>query len=105
LEALTLEVEGVPGDTNDDELVDLVDFDTISGNFGLFPALLTDGDVAGGGAVDLLDFRLWKSNRTDLAAAAGGSIPEPTTAALALLCVGALMGFGIGAGRWAKREA
>ena len=77
---------GVLGDVNGDEQADLDDFAIISGNMGLNPATLEQGNANRRDGVEMLDFRLWKSNRTDIAAGQH-AVPEPT--ALALLVLGA----------------
>lgn len=77
---------GVPGDVNGDELVDREDFNILAGNFGQSPAEVSDGDLNFNNEVDLLDFRVWKSNDGGPVAAAGAQVPEPASVLLALLC-------------------
>ena len=46
----------LPGDVNRDNVVDIVDRNTVMNNFGMNPALWTDGDTDGTGAVDIGDW-------------------------------------------------
>jgi predicted outer membrane repeat protein len=53
----------LPGDTNEDVVVDLLDFDALKTNFGMTAdATLAYGDLDGDGDVDSADFNLLKSN-------------------------------------------
>jgi hypothetical protein len=79
----------LPGDTNGDMMVDLVDYQAIISHMNLGGQSLANGDVTGDGKVTIADFRYWKDRRTDLTppAAGGGSagsVPEPSTLLLAL---------------------
>lgn len=79
----------IPGDTNDDRVVDLIDFNTMKKHFGEKGGR-GEGDVDGNGVVDLNDFALLKQsfgqNQTTAA------VPEPAAAALAAAAlVGSLL--------------
>lgn len=76
---------GVLGDVDGDEQADKTDFGIIAANMGLNPATLEQGNANRREGVDLLDFRFWKTNRTDLGAVQH-AVPEPS--AIALLAVG-----------------
>jgi hypothetical protein len=87
----------LPGDTNNDDLVNIVDYQNIFDHMNLTGAAVPNTlelhpDVTGDGRVTIADFRLWKHNRTDLSAALPGDavVPEPTGAALALTALAAL---------------
>jgi hypothetical protein len=81
-----------PGDTNGDDLVDLVDYQAIITNMnqpGVFS--LAQGDVTGDGKVGIDDYRFWKERRTDTESGAGGlfgasvGVPEPSTCMLIVI--------------------
>lgn len=77
-------VSELPGDSNGDGLVDLLDLDILGANFGDSPATFAQGDFNGDGTVDLLDLDLLGAN---FGATSGTTaIPEP--AALGLLLAG-----------------
>jgi hypothetical protein len=100
---LEIGIPPIPGDVDGDGDVDMDDFNTIRGNFGLTGAERTDGDLTGpglgglaDGIVDLYDYGQWKDNFPFPGAGSGGgsvggqSVPEPTTAllmAMPLICV------------------
>ena len=89
-------VPGLPGDVNDDEIVDINDFIIIRDNFQQ-PGVREEGDVTGNGFVNLDDFRRWKTaNYAPIeggaAAGLGGvAVPEPGSVVLALLAVAGLL--------------
>jgi len=81
-----------PGDTNDDDLIDMVDYQAIISHMNLTGQPLANGDVTGDGKVTIADYRFWKNRRTDLTppGAGGGGVagvPEPSS--LVLLFAGA----------------
>jgi hypothetical protein len=74
----------LPGDTNNDDEVDIDDYNAIIQNMNRFGVTTSQGDVNGDGRVDLRDLRLWRDHRTDIT---GGStsesdVPEPMSLAL-----------------------
>ncbi|MEM7681490.1 MAG: dockerin type I domain-containing protein [Planctomycetota bacterium] len=70
------------GDFNGDGVVDLLDFDILSQNFGLTSgASLAEGDANGDGAVNLLDFDVLSQN---FGASAPATVPEPASAVAVL---------------------
>lgn len=77
-----------PGDVNEDTFTNLTDYGIIKSNFFLSPATRMQGDLNGDGRVSLADFGIWR-NIVPAAMAASASIPEPTSAMLALLVSGA----------------
>ena len=98
----------IPGDTNNDSVVDLVnDFAPIRDNWFNQTFLRTDGNLDNtgdsNGIVDLTDFRQWKEAYAATLPLSGGligaaqAVPEPSTIAMALL-----FGFGV-FGRARKR--
>jgi hypothetical protein len=96
----------LPGDTNGDRLIDLVDYNNIVSHMNQQVGTTLEGDVAlangkqgSDGRVTLGDFRLWRDNRTDLppGAPANYGIPEPSGVLLALAAAAGLA-------RWARRK-
>jgi hypothetical protein len=86
-----------PGDTNGDDLVDLVDYQAIISHMNLLGQPLANGDVTGDGKVTIADYRFWKDRRTDLTppGAGGGGIagvPEPSSFILVIVAAMALAG-------------
>lgn len=92
---------GLPGDYNDDDVVDAADYTVWRDNLGSNFDLNGNGDEAGAslGLVDDADFEFWKLNFGDTAGAGSGSagavdglnaVPEPTSwmvaISLALVC-------------------
>lgn len=79
----------LPGDTNNDGKVDVLDYQAIISHMNLTGQPLANGDVTGDGRVTIADYRFWKDRRTDLGpgagAVGGGAVPEPTTAVLLML--------------------
>lgn len=92
------------GDTNPGCVIDINDYNTIAANFNRTDASgPSQGDVAGAngkigadGRVDLRDYRLWRDHRTAGSGSLTGlSIPEPSTAVLALVSLMMFAGRGI----------
>jgi hypothetical protein len=87
-----------PGDTNGDDLVDLVDYQAIISHMNLLGQPLANGDVTGDGKVTIADYRFWKVRRTDLTAGAGGGaiagVPEPASLLMVLISAAILAGVG-----------
>lgn len=81
-------VEPIPGDFNDDQLVNAADLGIWRANFGNTSgsATVAMGDADGNGIVDGVDFLVWQRHFTPAAAApVSQQVPEPQAAALALL--------------------
>ena len=83
----------LPGDTNGDDLVDLLDYNAIISHLNLSGQTLANGDVTCDGKVTIADFRFWKERRTDFPGSGAGSasgtgVPEPSC--LMLLFAGAV---------------
>jgi hypothetical protein len=78
----------LPGDTNNDDEVDIDDYNAIIQNMNRFGLTTAQGDVNADGRVDLRDLRLWRDNRTDIpgGSTGGPGVPEPT--AIALFTIG-----------------
>jgi sugar lactone lactonase YvrE len=79
--------EPIPGDFNDDQLVNAADLGIWRANFGNTSgsATVAMGDADGNGIVDGADFLVWQRHFTSAAAAlASHAIPEPHAAVLAL---------------------
>jgi hypothetical protein len=75
---------GLPADFNDDDMVDLIDFGILRDHFQQAVTSFGEGDANRDGFVDFRDFRVWKSNRTDVDGAAA-TVPEPWAGTLALV--------------------
>jgi hypothetical protein len=80
----------IPGDANDDKLVDLVDLGILADNWGDSGLTREQGDFNGDGMADLLDLAIMADNFNYGVVGEEGSgdvnLPEPTSALL--LCVG-----------------
>lgn len=79
-EPLTL-VQTLPGDFNDDGVVDAADYVVWRNHVGEPNELALGGNGSGGGGVDIADYELWKANYSAGAAgvpAAMAPIPEPS---------------------------
>jgi hypothetical protein len=82
----------LPGDTNNDDLVNMADWINITQHLNLTGANVPNAlelhpDVNGDGRVDLRDIALWRRNRTDLGGLSSSvTVPEPT--GLALFAIG-----------------
>ena len=75
----------IPGDANDDGLVDVADYDIWAANVGATNATWTMGDFNGDGLVDVADYDIWAANVGTTSGAS--TTPEPAT--IALLAIGA----------------
>ena len=85
----------LPGDTNNDDLVNMIDYTNIRNHLNLSGAAVPSTlelhpDVTGDGKVTIADYRLWKDHRTDLTPGAGAGAdgvvsPEPSTLLLVLV--------------------
>lgn len=85
---LALDLLRVPGDANDDDLVNLADFNILKANFGT-GSLVTQGDFNASLSVDLEDFNILKEN---FGAGQSVSVLEPGSVTLATIAVGSLLG-------------
>ena len=74
----------IPGDINDDNIVDQADYTVWYNHYGQTPATWADGDVTGDSIVDQADYTVWYNNY----GSTGGNVPEPKT--MALLAIGGL---------------
>lgn len=81
---ISAEVQPLPGDYNNDDVVDGLDLDVWRGDFGLTESP-ADGD--GNGLVDGADFLIWQQGLGGPTASSGATIPEPNTGAMAALTV------------------
>jgi hypothetical protein len=81
----------LPGDFNNDGLVDAADYTVWRDNFGSSFDLGGNGDETGdsAGVVDEADFALWKANfgATAAAATSAQAVPEPSSVLIAVLGV------------------
>ena len=77
------------GDANGDAIINGTDFLAWQQGFGAPPALLSQGNGNGDGTVDGIDLGIWESHYGDVASlsASSAAVPEPTTLALAALCL------------------
>jgi hypothetical protein len=91
----------LPGDTNGDDLVNIVDYQNILQHLNLSGQAvpntpLLHPDVTGDGRVTIADYRLWKDRRTDLTpgagSASGARVPEPSSLMMVLTATVALAG-------------
>lgn len=89
----------LPGDTDNDGDVDMVDYQNIVSNMNQLVGSALQGDVAkadgtqgADGRVTIADYRLWRDNRTDIALATSDVAPEPTALVLVALTVVAAFG-------------
>jgi hypothetical protein len=98
---------GLPGDYNDDGVVDAVDYTVWRNNLGDPTEADINDNGDGQNGVDPADYGWWKQHYGDIAPGAGGgglagnSVPEPTSATLILLagaCLGAVRGRGLATG-------
>ncbi len=87
----------LPGDVDEDNDVDMADFDAIRNNFQKSVTTRAQGDLNGDGVVDFVDFRQWKDFFPTPIGPAAGVVPEPASGALGLLA--AAMGASLARGR------
>lgn len=87
--------EGLPGDFNNDTVVNAADYTTWRNNLGAADesSISFNGDGANG--VDPNDYALWKDSFGDMAGAGAvsGAVPEPTTGVISLIVLGCLAGW------------
>lgn len=88
----------VPGDVTGNGIVDINDYYVIEAHFQQSVTLRTEGDLNSDGFVDFADFRQWKNNRTDLGSGSTANlvVPEPSSAALIILCSVGIVGSALG---------
>jgi arabinan endo-1,5-alpha-L-arabinosidase len=82
-----------PGDVNLDGTVDINDFNVISDHLFQSDNNWVDGDLNNDGIVDYNDFRIWKTNYGGAGSFALGTVPEPSSAAIAVCGVLSLVIF------------
>lgn len=76
------------GDVDEDDDVDLVDFNAIRDHFQQSATMRSQGDLNGDGLVDFADFRQWKDNFPTPVGPSADVVPEPTGGVMALLAAG-----------------
>jgi hypothetical protein len=79
---------GLPGDFNNDNLVNAADYTVWRDNQGSTSSLAAD--ASGNGKVDQADYNIWSANYGSSAAAT--AVPEPTAVLMALLGVAGFTG-------------
>lgn len=89
-EAIVPELLGLPGDTNLDGNVDVVDLGTLAGNYGVLDgATWAMGDFNGDGAVDLLDLGALTGNYGYVASSLSPTqVPTPGAIVLGMIGLG-----------------
>jgi MYXO-CTERM domain-containing protein len=81
-------IAGLPGDTNDDGVVDAADYITVKQNFGMTDADWSQGNfTVGDGTVDWADLQILMAHFGTRSVGGAPAAPEP--AALGLLALGA----------------
>jgi hypothetical protein len=75
----------LPGDVDEDNDVDMIDFNPIRDNFQKSVTSRAQGDLNGDGIVDFVDFRQWKDFFPTPVGPAAGAVPEPASGALGFL--------------------
>ncbi|WP_197525795.1 PEP-CTERM sorting domain-containing protein [Pseudobythopirellula maris] len=80
------------GDVNLDGIIDITDYSTVSGNFGMTGAGWADGEITGDGIIDITDVSLVSGNfGFDNSALPSVAVPEPASVLLVLMgCAGLL---------------
>ncbi len=86
---LRADFQALPGDYNNDSVVDGLDLDVWQGAFGLAAESQADGD--GNGLVDGADFLIWQEGLGGPPPGPGTPIAEPATGAMAALAVALMM--------------
>ena len=79
--------QSVPGDFDDDGLVNAADLSLWTAAYGA----TTVGDANNDGVSNGADFLIWQNNRSPAVVGAAGAVPEPTTAALAAAGLGLMI--------------
>lgn len=82
---LRADFQALPGDFNNDAVVDGLDLDVWRGDFGLTARSPADGD--GNGLVDGADFLIWQKGLGGSLSGSGITIAEPRTGAMVALAV------------------
>ncbi len=99
----------VPGDTDNDGDVDLIDYANITNNYNQSPTDTLHGDVTGDQFTGIADFRVWKDNYPfpggGSGAVSGVGIPEPWSLTLALAATSAVAGWARPQRRRARHHA
>ena len=83
-------VDLLPGDYNDDGVVDAADYVVWRHTLGQSVAILTTGaDGDGDGTITTADYQVWRTHigETLTAAGSGGAVPEPATLLLLMFAV------------------
>jgi hypothetical protein len=75
----------LPGDVDEDNDVDMTDFDAIRNNFQKSVTMRSQGDLNGDGIVDFRDFRQWKDFFPTPVGPTAGAVPEPASGAMGLV--------------------
>jgi hypothetical protein len=86
---LRADFQALPGDYNNDSIVDGLDLNAWQGDFGLAAASPADGD--GNGLVDGADFLIWQQGLGDTLPGPGVTIAEPNTGTMAALAVSLIL--------------
>jgi MYXO-CTERM domain-containing protein len=87
--------EGLPGDFNNDMVVNAADYTSWRNNLGAADESSINFNGDGANGVDANDYTLWKNSFGDMAGAGAGSgaVPEPTAGLMGLVVLGGLTGW------------